>query len=393
MIDPSNLLIGSQSRAITFENPDGKKGRGGQSHGGRKGRPNKMLRPGKKILLCDIKGPGVIRHIWMTFPPMSPEDMRSVWMEVYYDALDVPSVSVPCMDFFGLPHGRAVHTNNSMTSVQEGRGFNAYFPMPFQGNMRIELTNGSRRGFPFYYQIDYTEEPTHDADTGYLHACFNRENPTTLMQDFVIADNFEGPGRYLGCVVGIRVLPSEMTWYGEGEVKMYIDGDEEFPTICGTGLEDYVGTAWGMGEHQSLYGGVPFELSDPDSKSRNPDYTSFYRWHIQDPVVFNENIKVTVQQIGAIFVSEQDKDSFEQIAERNTVAGAGWLMNIGPGTHAFGIAERIDDYCATAFVYCRSPQGVKPLDLDQAIADIGRLSYETQSEQEKRYESIGAISD
>ena len=174
---------------------------------------------------------------------------------------------------------------------------------------------------------------------------------------------------------------------------MYIDGDDEFPTICGTGLEDYVGTAWGMGEHQSLYGGVPFELKHPDSESRNPDYTGFYRWHVLDPVVFEQDLKVTVQQIGSIFVTEEDKESFEGIAARNTVAGAGWLMNIGPGIHAFGIAERIDDYCATAFVYCKNPQQVPKLDLSLVIKDIERLSYEIQSEEEKRYESIGAITE
>ena len=145
MSDPSLLLLGSETRSITFENPSGEKGRGGTTRGGRKGSPNKMLKPGEKIQLCDIDGPGIIRHIWMTFPPMSPADMRSVWMEVYYEDRDEPSISVPCMDFFGLPHGRAVHTNNAMNSVQEGRGFNAYYPMPFKSKIRIELTNSSLR--------------------------------------------------------------------------------------------------------------------------------------------------------------------------------------------------------------------------------------------------------
>jgi len=390
-LNPSNLCLGAQSRAATFENPTGGKGVGGQSFGGRKGRPNKMLNPKQKIILCDLEGPGVIRHIWMTFPPMSPENMRSVWMEVYYDDNSEPSVSVPCLDFFGLPHGRTVHTNNALNSAQEGRGFNAYYPMPFSKKVRIELTNDSNRVFPFYYQVDFTLEDSHDDRQGYLHVSFSRQNPTTRKDDFVIAENFMGPGRYLGCVVGIRVLPSEMSWYGEGEVKMFIDGDEEFPTICGTGLEDYVGTAWGMGVHQSLYGGVPFELKDSASTSPNPDFTTFYRWHVQDPIVFAEDIKVTVQQIGAIFISESDKQEFDVIADRNEVAGPGWIMNMGPGIHAFGLAEREDDFCATAFVYCQSSQPVPRLNLDLAVENIARMPYEKISAQEKRFENVGAI--
>jgi hypothetical protein len=215
--DPACIDLDLDCRSISFENPTGDRGAGGTALGGRKGAPAKLLPPGHTEILADITGPGRIRHIWMTFPPAAPEAMRGVWLEAYYDDLDQPSISVPCVDFFGLPHGRPVHYYSALTAVQEGRGFNAYFPMPFHKRLRLELTNGSGRPIHFYYQIDYTLEKSLPDSAGYLLAAFRRENPTTLKQDFVIAEDFQGPGRFLGSVVGIRVLPSEMGWYGEGE--------------------------------------------------------------------------------------------------------------------------------------------------------------------------------
>ena len=146
---------------------------------------------------------------------------------------------------------------SALTTMPEGRGLNAYFPMPFRGRMRVELTNGSSRSIELYYQIDYTRQRELPADVGFLHCAFRRENPTDdgprLRHR---ATCREGPGRFLGCVVGVRVLDAG-TWYGEGEVKIYRDGDTDLPTICGTGLEDYVGSAWGMGAHDGPYAGAP----------------------------------------------------------------------------------------------------------------------------------------
>src|SRR5262245_18534484 len=235
------------SRAATFENPTGARGAGGSAHGGRKGAPSKLLQPGERVVLADIEGPGVIRHIWMTIPPAPPERMRALSLEVFYDGADTPSVSVPCLDFFGLPHGRPVPYDSALTAAQEGRGFNSYVPMPFRDRVRVELVNGDGRSM-LYYQIDYTLQSELPPALGYLHASFRRENPTIMRRDFVIADDFRGPGRFLGCNVGVRVL-DEGAWYGVGEVKVYRDGDDSLPTICGTGLEDYVGSAWGMGAH------------------------------------------------------------------------------------------------------------------------------------------------
>jgi len=385
--NPARIDTSVDSRSISFENPKGERGRGGSAAQGRKGSPWRMVQPGEKLTLADIEGSGHIRHMWMTFPPSAPELMRAVWMEVFYDGRTEPSICVPCLDFFGLPHGRTAAYFSALTSVQEGRGFNAYFPMPFRRGARIELTNSGSKAINLYYQIDYTLDKV-DADEGYLHVLFHRENPTILKKDFVIARGLRGPGRFLGTVVGIRILPDGMAWYGEGELKVYRDGDDEFPTICGTGLEDYVGSAWGMDKHTALYAGVPLHVAPPVKENADPlephlpDFVSFYRWHVPDPIVFHETLTVTIQQIGATGVMKgpQQEQQLEALEKKYRVAGDGWLVG-GPlieGTpiYAVGIAERQDDYCAAAFVYCRDAQPVPRLDMAAATIDLGLREYE-----------------
>ncbi len=373
-LDPSIIDTRLDSRAATFENPTGARGAGGFARSGRKGAPSKTLEPGERVVLAEIRGPGTIRHIWMTFPPAPPEVMRGLWMEVYYDGMAEPSISVPCLDFFGLPHGRPVAFDSAMVSNHEGRGFNAYFPMPFRGSFRLELTNGTPRRLPFYYQVDYTLEPELLAAAGYLHGSFRRENPTVMRQDFVIAEGLRGPGRFLGCVVGVRVLDTG-DWYGEGEVKVYLDGDDALPTICGTGLEDYAGSAWGMGRHAAWYSGAPLVVHAAH-RPGNPDFVGFYRWHVPDPIVFQRELRVTIQQIGFASFRVGQESQFEAYQAEHPAAGTGWDRGPSRGGIARGIAERVDDYCATAFVYCMVPQAVPRLNLAAALEDIGRLDYE-----------------
>jgi hypothetical protein len=374
MLDPSNLDPSLDSRAVTFENPTGERGAGGRSAGGRKGAPSRRLAPDEKVVLADLRGMGTLRHLWMTFPPAPPEVMRALWMEVFYDGADAPSVSVPCLDFFGLPHGRPAAYFSALTAAQEGRGFNAYFPMPFRRSVRVELTNSAPRPLDVYYQIDYTLTDRWDEHTGYLHAAFRRENPTVQQRDFVISDGLHGPGRFLGCTVGVRVIDPGF-WYGEGEVKIYRDGDDAYPTICGTGLEDYVGSAWGMGAHHTPYAGAPLDVRAPHA-GPNPDFVGFYRWHLADPIMFAQALRVTIQQIGfAVFTNGQE-EAFARYVATNPAAGHGWERNPRPGILAYGIAERSDDYCATAYVYCRDPQPVPRLDVSAALADIGRRPHE-----------------
>ncbi len=381
ILDPSRIDPTHDSRAVTFENPTGARGAGGQSCGGRKGAPSRAVQPNETVVLADLRGPGTLRHIWMTFPPAAPEVMRALWMEVFYDGASAPSISVPCVDFFGLAHGRPAAYFSALTSVQEGRGFNAYLPMPFCDSVRVELTNAAPRPVILYYQIDYTLEPRFTEGRGYLHVAFRRENPTVQRRDFVIAEGLRGPGRFLGCNVGIRVIDPGV-WYGEGEVKIYRDGDDAYPTICGTGLEDYVGSAWGLGPHHALYAGAPLEVRQPSS-GPNPDFVSFYRWHLLDPIMFTCDLRVTIQQIGfAVFVAG-DEEELARYTQTNPVAGQGWVRNPRPGILAHGLAERRDDYCATAYVYCRTPQPVPRLDVPAALADIERRPHEQPHPLEK----------
>jgi hypothetical protein len=246
--------------------------------------------------------------------------------------------------------------------------------MPFRRNVRVEITNAGPRPLPLYYQIDYTLEREVPEASGYLHAVFRRENPTVQQRDFVIVEGLRGPGRFLGCSIGIRVVDAG-SWYGEGEVKIYRDGDRAYPTICGTGLEDYVGTAWGMGTHVASYAGSPLTVSNPQG-GPTPDFVGFYRWHLPDPVMFTEELRVTIQQIGYVIFAEGQETEFEQYERTNPAAGAGWDRPPRPGILARGIAERVDDYCAVAYVYCREPQPVPRLDVAAALADIERRPYE-----------------
>ena len=170
----------------------------------------------------------------------------------------------------------------------------------------------------------------------------------------MIHEALRGPGRFLGCVVGVRVIDGG-SWYGEGEVKVFRDGDTTLPTICGTGLEDYVGTAYGMGAHATAWQGAPLDVRAPGAFM--PDFVGFYRWHVPDPIVFARELRVTLQQIGFVFFGEGQEEAFARYAETNPVAGQGWTMHPRPGLLVKGIAERRDDVCATSCLLprCGSP--------------------------------------
>jgi hypothetical protein len=375
--DPSVIDPELDSRAVTFENPTGARGAGGAVADGRKGAPSRRLAAGERVVLAALEGPGTIRHVWCTIPPAPPEVMRAVVLEVFYDDAAEPAVSVPLLDFFGATCGRPRPHASALTTVQEGRGCNAYFPMPFHRSIRVEVLNSAPRPVTLYFQLDVTLGPV-TADAGLLHVSFRRENPTTMGRDFVILDTVPGPGRFLGCVVGIRPI-DDGTWYGEGEVKVYRDGDVAQPTICGTGLEDYVGTAWGMGAHHAPYGGAPLDVRPPDRAAGLvglPDFVGFYRWHVPDPVVFTTEARVTIQQIGMhLFPAgrEAERDAY---VSTHPLAGNGWF-DATPGLCGAGLFERVDDYSAAAFVYLREPVPVPAVDVAAATADLARRDHET----------------
>lgn len=391
ILNPAFIDTSLDSRAVTFENPTGARGAGGTAHGGRKGAPNRTIRPGETVVLADLEGPGVVRHIWVTIPPAAPERMRAQVLEVRYDGNEEPSIAAPILDFFGLPLGRPAPMTSAVLVAQEGRGFNSYLPMPFRERLHVSYTNHADVDVTLYYQIDYTLQPELPEELGYLHVAFRRENPTVQRRDFVITEGLRGPGRYLGCAIGVRVI-DEANWYGEGEVKVYRDGDHDLPTICGTGLEDYVGTAWGMGAHCTPYGGVPVVVSEhgaaAEGMGTQPDMVSFYRWHVPDPIVFEESLTVTIQQIGAKFFLAGQEAEQAAYEVTNPVAGEGWNTGIHPMLLAWGICERVDDYSCTSYVYCREAQGVPPVDVAAAVADLARFPYESKSPMEMTAELV-----
>jgi hypothetical protein len=236
--------------------------------------------------LCDIEGPGTIRHIWMTTRPI-PLNLRSLVLRVWWDDQEHPSIECPVADFFGIAHGKVKAYGSAVHSVGEKAGMNIWLPMPFVKRARFEFTNEGEKTMPLYYQIDYTLQDKHPQDVGRLHVLFRRENTTTEKKDFELLPKREAKGRFIGSVIGIRNLHDQ--WWGEGEIKVYMDGDEEFPTICGTGSEDYVGLSWGIQQTPFLYNGC----------SLNEDnYVSMYRWHLPDPILWQKECRITIQQIG-----------------------------------------------------------------------------------------------
>jgi len=287
---PYILDPGLESRSISFENPTGARGEGGQAASklgvGRKGAPARTIKPGESVTLCDIKGPGTLRHIWIT-TQREPELLRSLVVRGYWEGQTHPSVECPLGDFMGFAHGKVTAYQSAVHSVGESAGMNLWLPMPFARRARFTFANEGRKPTPLFYQIDYTLGDKHAKGVGRLHVLFRRENPTTLKQDFELLPPRQGKGRFLGSIIGIRAL--EDNWWGEGEIKVYLDGDKEFPTICGTGSEDYVGLSWGIQQTPFLYNGCSLNQKG---------FVSMYRWHLPDPIYWQKDCRITIQQIG-----------------------------------------------------------------------------------------------
>jgi len=288
---PYDLSTILDSRSISFENPTGARGAGGKAASdlgvGRKGAPSKQIESNETVQLCDIGGNGIIRHIWMT-TRSDPKVLRSLVVRAYWEGQSHPSIEAPLSDFMGYAHGAVMAYQSAVHSAGQRAGMNLWLPMPFVERARLTLTNEGDGPVPLFYQIDYTLGDKVNADVGRLHVLFRRENPTQLKEDFELLPSRTGKGRFLGTVIGIRSLDPEH-WWGEGEVKVYRDGDTEFPTICGTGSEDYVGLSWGIQQTPFLYNGC----------SLNRDgYVSMYRWHLPDPVFWQRECRITIQQIG-----------------------------------------------------------------------------------------------
>ena len=288
--EPYRLDTGLSSRSISFENPTGAPGEGGKTASklgvGRKGLPSKSIKPGETVQLCDIEGPGTIRHIWIT-TAREPVVQRACIIRAWWEDQGHPSIECPIGDLFGFAHGKIMPYDSAVHSVGPTGGRNIWLPMPFVRRARWTFTNEGSKAVPLYYQIGYTLGDQHTPAVGRLHVLFRRENPTTEKRDFELLPKRSQKGRFVGSIIGIRNLHPDQ-WWGEGEVKVYMDGDAEFPTICGTGSEDYVGLAWGIQQTPFPYNGCSLFQKQ---------FVSMYRWHLPDPIAWQKEARITIQQI------------------------------------------------------------------------------------------------
>lgn len=360
-----------ETRWFTLENVHGEKGRGGTANHARKGSPCAGLPAGSEMVLVDTSGPGTIRRIWLTlWDHTSPEALRGLKIEMYWDGAETPAVQAPLGDFFCHSLGHIVPFQNACFASPEGRSFNCFIPMPFRKGARIVIRNESSKDNGVYYEVDATLGDAHGPEVMYFHSYWRRENFTSLRKDMTILPRVEGRGRFLGCNLGVRLHPSVTnSWWGEGEVKIYLDGDADYPTLCGTGTEDYIGTGYGQGHFVHMYSGNQYV-------SEAKDAFGFYRFHIPDPVYFQRDARVTIQVMGGP-VYQQMLDALEKDPTlRFMKAGAGdqyyTREELEADPKGANVIERIDDHCATAYWYMNSPENrlecIAPY--EQRIADI-----------------------
>jgi hypothetical protein len=344
------MPTGGETRWASPENPGGEKGNGATTSSGRKGRPCIPLKAGESSVLAEVKGAsGMIRRIWMTINERTPETLRGIRIDFFWDGCARPAVSAPLGDFFGVGLGRMAKFESALFSDPEGRSFNCFIPMPFRTGMKVVLTNESGVDINMlFYDIDYTVGDRYGDDTLYFHAWFNRENPTTFLRDYTILPRVTGRGRFLGVNVGVIVNQKEFfaSWWGEGEVKMYLDGDTEHPTLCGTGTEDYLGSAWGLGEFSHPYTGCTHA---------GEQRICFYRWHVPDPVYFHTDIRVTLQQLG--LWDPKSVPLFRAAQSRNYYMKPENAINWdNPNISKYGYMERRDDVSSCAYFYLDRPE-------------------------------------
>jgi hypothetical protein len=309
-------LSDAKTRSISPENFTGEKGKGGMADPAEKDKPNVAnaawaardlgkgwkvnpyvrIKAGETFTMAEIDGPGAIQHIWMT----PTGNWRFSIIRIYWDGETEPSVECPVGDFFGMGWNVYAPLVSSAICVNPGSAFNSYWAMPFRKKCKITMENvNDTDPMTLYYQIDYTltEVP---ADAGYFHAQFRRQN-TNETSDYTIIDGIKGKGHYVGVYLAWGV--NNNGWWGEGEIKFFMDGDKEYPTICGTGTEDYFCGSYNFDregkytEFCTPYSGL-HQVIRPDGAYKSQQRFGLYRWHILDPVRFDNDLKVTIQDLG-----------------------------------------------------------------------------------------------
>lgn len=318
MPDLGNLarLSDATTRVVTAENVYGRAGAGGRAEvsdtppedvarigqpwdrsgparelgTGWKVRPFTRVPPGQTVTILDVDGPGVIQHIWIT---LAEKYLRDVVLRMYWDGEAEPSVEVPVGDFFCNGWAkRADFSAQPMASCPSG-GLNGYLPMPFGRSARFTVENRAPHdeGLMLFYAITYAETPVADGD-GRFHAQFRRTNPLPYGEVYTLLDGVTGKGHYVGTYLAWQ--QNSAGWWGEGEIKFFLDGDAEYPSICGTGTEDYFGGAWGFGRtYCSPYLG--YILGGRDEVGTRH---GLYRFHVCDPIRFKQDLRVTIQALG-----------------------------------------------------------------------------------------------
>ena len=318
-----HLVADAKSRSISPENFSGEKGKGGMATEGPgksaardlgdqgwKISPLVKIKPGEEYTLADIEGPGAVQQIWMTVG----KPWRNAILRVYYDGQDQPSVECPVGDFFACGWEEFAQVTSLSVCVNPGSAFNCYWTMPFRKRCRVTMENRN----PFdpdkpagpmnmpelvvYYQINYALAEVPE-DTAYFHAQFRRNNPLPYKEDHTLLDGVKGRGHFVGCYMAWGVNSSG--WWGEGEMKFFLDGDSEFATIVGTGTEDYFCGSYNFENQKTKryqpyttpYAGLP-QVIEPDGVYKSQQRFGMYRWHITDPIRFEQDLKVTCQALG-----------------------------------------------------------------------------------------------
>jgi hypothetical protein len=298
-----------RSKAVTSAdpNPDSNRDRIG------------TIKPGETRVLADIKGPAVIRHIWLTFNEARPNWIdaagsaapNEIVLRMTWDDAAAPAVESPLGDFFGAGFGLRRELRSLPVQVEGGDGYNCFWPMPFFKHGVVTVTNESAKSIrTLYYHIDYTEEDALPDDTAYFCAQYRQEFPERSGSDYLVLDA-AGPGHYVGTVMSAR--SRSPMWFGEGDAKFYVDGDSK-PTIQGTGTEDYFLMAWALNEALYPYFGCTYMSSDYEGLGT--EY-SLYRWHIEDAVRFRKSLRFEIEHKGWISADETESGKVEGHVERD----------------------------------------------------------------------------
>jgi hypothetical protein len=302
----------AKTRSISAENFTGEKGKGGMATEGTGARcardlgqgwkvsPSVRIKAGETFTLAHISGSGAVQHMWISGDVSLKGPLARFYiLRIYWDGQEQPSVECPVADFFASGWGQFAQINSLPVAVNPNRAYNCFWEMPFRKECRVTLENRHNDDITCYYQISYTLTEVPD-DAGHFHAQFRRTNPLPYREVYTIVDGIRGTGHYVGTALAWGV--NNCGWWGEGEIKFYIDGDADFPTLCGTGTEDYFGGAynWDIAGQYTTYS-APFmgmQVFRPDAAYRAQMRFSMYRWHVMDPIRFERDLRVTIQALG-----------------------------------------------------------------------------------------------